>query len=69
MRARPRVPSPTCAIMSPASAGPPMSAAWNTERLSDSAPGRSAGGTRRGMSAWRDGPSKATAEAERALRA
>ena len=63
------MPSPACAMRSPASAGPPMSDAWKTERLSVSAPGRSAGGTSRGMSAWRDGPSKATAEAESAFSA
>ena len=36
-------------------------AAWKTERLSDSAPGRSSCGTRRGIKACRAGPSKATA--------
>ena len=43
-------------------------AAWKTERPSESAPGRSSVGTSRGISAWREGPSKATAEAERAFR-
>ena len=59
----PRVPGPDWAMRRPESAGPPMSAAWNTERLSERAPGRSSGGTSRGMSAWREGPSKAAAAA------
>src|SRR3989442_15238658 len=55
------------AISNPARAGPAIIAAWNIVRFRASAPGRSAGGTRRGTSAWRAGLSKAGAAAWIAL--
>ena len=53
---------------SPARAGPPITAAWNMARFRARAPGRLAGGTRRGMSACRAGLSNADAAAVAALR-
>src|SRR5438445_7129659 len=60
---------PCPAISSPARAGPMMNAAWNIVRFSESAPGRSSGGTSRGMSACRAGLSNAEAAARSAFRA